>query len=254
MDEFARLLEDKKQEPKLDHLRLDAYLLKINVSDIKHMNHLKSLYDATILEFDTEIMGPLMNTLKKLDLYENSIVVLCADHGDEFGEHGKLGHGEALYDEVIHVPLIIKLPWPQKGSGISELTQTVDIMPTVLELNGIPLPHYSQGKSLLPLLRQDREKPFREYVYGQILNGTQYIRSKEWKLIMGKHHRKELYHLSTDPEEKKNLYSFISTPARKLKKKLRNWQRSLPSYKQESLFLPHVDKATRERIKRTGYW
>jgi arylsulfatase A-like enzyme len=242
---------------KMHHLCAETYIDKIDYSDKKLMAHFSALCDADILEFDTEVIGPLLKKLKELDLYNNSIIIICADHGDEFGEHGYMGHGQTLYDEVTHVPLIIKIPGIQEGRKVTELSETVDIMPTLLDLLKIPIPYYAQGKSLVPYIVQQDTKPLHQFVFGQ-LGGDDYghfmIRSKEWKLLLHHNNRKELFNIRKDPAEKRNLYWLRRGVARRLDRELQAWRSSLPSYKVDSLFMPNIDKAAQERIKKTGYW
>ena len=257
LDTLREYLIRKNQVYKLDELSCEAYIDKIDYSDKELMAHFSALYDAEILEFDTEVIGPLLKKLKELDLYDNSIIIICADHGDEFGEHGKMGHGQTLYDEVTHVPLIIKIPGIQGGRKVKELSETVDIMPTLLDLLEIPIPYYAQGKSLLPYIVQQDTKPLHQFVFGQLEgadDGAFMIRSKEWKLLLHYNNRKELFHIRTDPAEKRNLYLLRSDVARRLERELQAWRSSLPSYKVGSQFLPNIDKAAQERIKKTGYW
>ena len=242
---------------KMHHLCAETYIDKIDYSDKKLMAHFSALNDADILEFDTEVIGPLLKKLKELDLYNNSIIIICADHGDEFGEHGYMGHGQTLYDEVTHVPLIIRIPDIQGGRKVTELSETVDIMPTLLDLLEIPIPYYAQGKSLLPYIVQQDTKPLHQFVFGQ-LGGDDYghfmIRSKEWKLLLYHNNRKELFNIRKDPAEKRNLYWLRRGVARRLDRELQAWRSSLPSYKVDSQFMPNIDKAAQERIKKTGYW
>ncbi|MEE8480101.1 MAG: sulfatase-like hydrolase/transferase, partial [Desulfobacterales bacterium] len=100
---ILRFMAKKKKAYKIANLQSEAYFHRFDSNDIGMMDYVKSLYDAEILEFDTEIIGPLIKKLKDLDLYDRSIIIICADHGDEFGEHGGMGHGKSLYDEVIYV-------------------------------------------------------------------------------------------------------------------------------------------------------
>jgi hypothetical protein len=198
-------LEKKNKKYLWDRIILQIYRSTMNPKNKEIMNHSKTLYDATILEFDTEIVGPLIDKLKELNIYDKTIIVICADHGEEFGEHARLGHGGTLYEEVISVPLIIKIPWINKGLRLRELTQTIDITPTILDLVGIPPPGHAQGKSFLPLINNTHNVPFREYVYGIIPDDKYSIRSKDWKFIMTQKRKKELYYLVDDPGERENL-------------------------------------------------
>jgi arylsulfatase A-like enzyme len=254
-------LEKKNKKYLWDRIILQIYKATMNPKNKEIMNHTKTLYDATILEFDTEIVGPLIDKLKKLNIYEKTIIVICADHGEEFGEHARLGHGETLYEEVISVPLIIKVPWINKGLKLRELTQTIDITPTILDLVGIPPPEHAQGKSLLPLINKAHNLPFREYVFGNIPDEKLSIRSKDWKFIITQNKKIELYYLFDDPGEREDLFNFALNfkayrrkIAARLEQDLIKWESALPSYKVNHSFLPHIDKKTQEKIKKEGYW
>ncbi len=238
-------------------IRDRVYWSKIRAEDRDAVKQLESLYDATILEFDTEIIGPLIEKLKQLKLYDKTIIIFCGTHGEAFGEHYAFSHPSKLYEEVAHVPLIIRIP-RIKGRRIQELTQTVDVMPTVLDLVGIPRPRQIQGKSLINLITGKNNLSIREYVFGQSIMFCA-IRSKEWKLILPREKEgiesKELYHLVSDPKEEHNIYEERKDVALKLESEFRKWEKTLSSYiDREYPFAPEIDEATRERIKKTGYW
>ena len=96
-----------------------------------------SSYDGKIAEAD-QYIGRLINSLKRGNLWENTLVVITADHGDSFGEHGLHGHGKALYDEVLRVPLIIRVPkLISPCLVIDQQVRLIDILPTLLDLIGI---------------------------------------------------------------------------------------------------------------------
>jgi arylsulfatase A-like enzyme len=231
-----------------------VYNSRISLLDVKAIEYLENLYDAAILQLDTDFIGPLLKGLKVLGLYDKSIIVIFSDHGEEFCEHGMLGHKPKLYDEIIHVPLIIRVPWIKSEKRVKELTQTVDIMPTLLDLLEIPIPHEAQGKSLVGLINETESMPIREYVFGQNRRSSS-IRSREWKFILHNDGQKELYHLKSDLGEHDDLCQKEQSMAIELETKLREWEASLPSYKdQEYSFPPEIDVETQERIKKTGYW
>jgi len=111
-------------------------------------------YDGEILYLDSEI-GSLLHYLRKEDLYDNTVIVLTADHGEHFYEFtDKNGHGHTLYSVETHVPLIIKA----KGSPrkVEETVSLTDIYPTLFDIVGIDLEHEVQGSPLLSLENQDR--------------------------------------------------------------------------------------------------
>jgi len=249
----------KERMEKFSALQTYAYWYRINFTDPAVNLYFQSLYDADILEYDEEVIGPVISRLKALNLYDKTIIIIFADHGEEFYEHKRYGHGGDLYDETTHVPLIIRVPWIKEDRRIKELTQTVDIMPTLLDLLEIPIPHQAQGKSLIDLMNNKKSLPLHEYVFGNT-HGISSIRSKEWLLVLNQDGRprlkpKELYSLRSDPKEQKNVYYQNQDVALKLESELKKWEASLPSYKdQEYSFPPEIDEATRERIRKTGYW
>ena len=238
----------------LHKIRDFVYWSSVNLEDPLVNAHMQALYDAEILEFDEEIIGPLVRQLKALNIYNKTIIIICADHGDEFYEHKGHGHGGTLFDELIHVPLIIRVPQVKQGRRIKELTQTVDIMPTLLDLVGIPVPHQAQGKSLIPLINNRGPFPIHDYVFGQILE-ISYIRSKEWKLLLKENGIRKLYRVAQDPQEQKNVYSENQDIALRLESTLRQLEAALPSYREEEYsYPPEIDEAAKERIRKTGYW
>ena len=125
-------------------------------------------YDGEIAYAD-EIVGRLIQYLKKHQLYDRSTIVLLSDHGEGLGDHGEQEHGLFVYDEAIRVPLIIKQE-SNVGAGrrISDLVQHVDLVPTILDLVKAPVPDNLRGRSLKPLLEDTgrlRERP----VYAEAL-------------------------------------------------------------------------------------
>lgn len=240
----------------MDNIREYGYWRGIDMADPLVNKYIQALYDADILEFDTEVIGPVIDKLKAMNLYDKTIIIICSDHGEEFYEHGHVNHGRTLYDEVTHVPLIIHVPWIKNGKRIKELTQTVDIMPTIFDLLGIPVPHEAQGKSLASLISGRKSSSLRDYVFGRLsTTKISSIRSREWLFILHDNGRRELYHIRSDPREQKDVYSKNQGNALKLESELKKWEDSLVSYKdQEYSFSPEIDDEIQERIKKTGYW
>lgn len=112
-------------------------------------SELGTLYDAEVA-FTDHHFGQLVDSLKKRELYDSTAILLVSDHGEAFFEHGDWGHGNSLYQEQLAVPLVIKLPG-QVGAGqrVEALAQHVDLLPTILDLLGVPVPTHIQGNSLL---------------------------------------------------------------------------------------------------------
>ncbi len=115
------------------------------------LNHIVSLYDGEIAWVDEHIAKLLAN-LEASGLDERTIVILTADHGDEFFEHGGKGHSHTLYHELVHVPLIIRGPGIAQGKRVMTPVELIDVMPTILDLVKSGAPEGLQGRSLAEAL------------------------------------------------------------------------------------------------------
>ncbi len=113
---------------------------------------LVDLYDATIHAVD-RCLGDFITRLDAKGLLEHTIVVVTADHGEEFFEHGHFRHHGTLYQDLVHVPLLIRMPDAARGLRIDEPVSQVDILPTLLELLGQPVPEGLDGRSLADFVR-----------------------------------------------------------------------------------------------------
>jgi arylsulfatase A-like enzyme len=129
--------------------------------------HLRALYEGEVRHADRQF-GAFLDLLRYLGRYDQSLVILVSDHGEEFYEHGGFDHGRTLYEELLHVPLIVKLPGEQTGLRISQRVSTLDLTPTILmllgrsfgelRLHGKPLPMTAGGPAAAerPLFSQVR--------------------------------------------------------------------------------------------------
>ncbi len=118
------------------------------------------LYDAALLHVD-HTLAEFFESEMGRRLLETSLLVIHGDHGEEFGEHGGSFHGSTLYEEVLHVPLILRWPGQTVGRRVDRLVELVDVMPTVLEALGVPPSQPLQGESLLPaVLGEAGPRPF----------------------------------------------------------------------------------------------
>lgn len=118
------------------------------------------VYDGEIRRLDG-LIGQFLSDLESRGLLEDAIVIVTADHGEEFGDHGGFGHGHTLYEEMLHVPLIVmrtgSMPHTRK---IDSPVGHVDLLPTIAELAGAEVPSGAVGRSLVPLLRgEDDDAP-----------------------------------------------------------------------------------------------
>jgi tetratricopeptide (TPR) repeat protein len=167
-------------------------------------------YDGEV-EHSDEIVGRLLDHLRTRDLYDRSTIVLLSDHGEGLGDHGEDEHGIFLYRETIQVPLIIKLP-ASKGGGrrVAAPVQHVDLVPTILDLVGAPIPDAIRGRSLLPTL--DGSSTLAETsIYSESLSPRYHFGWSElYALTDGRYRlirapRDELYDLTQDPRELRSI-------------------------------------------------
>ena len=167
-------------------------------------------YDAAIAASD-EIVGRLVRYLKSHQLYDRSTIVLLSDHGEGLGDHGESAHGLLLYDEAIHVPLVIKQEG-NAGAGrrVASVVQHIDLVPTILDLVKTSIPGNLRGRSLKPLLDGTGQVPVRP-VYSEALYGRYHFGWSEVVAITDDRYRyvkapnEELYDLGADPHERRNV-------------------------------------------------
>ncbi len=166
-------------------------------------------YDGEIAYAD-EIVGRLLASLTRRNLYDRALIVLLADHGEGLGDHGEQEHGLFLYRETMRVPLMIKLPGQrQRGRRVVTPVQHIDLVPTILDLMGLTPSSELRGRSLRPLFTGGAisdQGIYAEAMYPRFHFGW----SELYSLTDGRYSfirapRDELYDLARDPEEKQNL-------------------------------------------------
>src|SRR4030095_10370425 len=165
---------------------------------------LRALYDGQIRYVDDQL-GSLFEELRRSGLYDRSLIVVTADHGDGFMEHGFISHSTMPYEELVRVPLLMKLPGRRyAGRSVADQVRLIDVMPTILEVARLDSPRVS-GRSLLPLLEgRASEHSAPAVIEFNNPNGAA-IRERAWKYIQLLDGRVELYHLAEDPGERHNV-------------------------------------------------
>lgn len=158
--------------------------------------------------FTDAMVGRLLQVLDQVGAKERTVVVAVADHGEGLRTHGEKEHGLLLYEETLHVPLLLRAPGVvSPGTEITKVTSTVDIFPTLLKLLGQPVPAGLPGQDLLaPDTAGSSRQVYAEtlYPYEEFGWSAQYaLREQDRKLIESS--RSELYDLANDPREGRNL-------------------------------------------------
>ena len=165
-------------------------------------------YYASVSYMDAQV-GRVLQALEDLGLADNTIVVFTSDHGYLLGHHHKF-QKQHLFEEATRVPFIVSVPWmkSQHGKATGQITELVDLYPTLAELARLPAPDALQGESMLPLLKDPASDDWTKgFAFTISRNGGESIRTKDWRYTHWEHGSggRELYDLNNDPGEFRNL-------------------------------------------------
>jgi len=199
------------------------------------------LYDGEIRYMDHAI-GEVFEALKDEGVFDETLILVTSDHGEQLGQHGAWGHN-ALHDAVTHIPLIMRYPKRlPKGRKVRGFGQHIDLLPTILELTGAPpeVPGID-GQSLLPLLK---DKPIRDRIFMEQVGLQRAIRTGEWKLIhFIERGTYELYNVARDPVEAVNLEGKEEKEGQMLKGALEEWVKTnLREGEEDPMFASRRDR------------
>ncbi len=193
-------------------------------------------YYGSIAMLD-DLFGRMLARLDDLNLARHTVVIFTSDHGGMMGAHGMLTHGSpALFDEGLRVPLFVRWPGAAKPAAVcDEFVSHVDILPTLADLAGAPMPAKGHGRSLVPLLRGETPADWRDDVLasydgdGFSFYTERAVRSRRGKLVYHAFGEHELYDLATDPHELHNRFDDPACAALKsdLAQRLFAWLRNV---------------------------
>lgn len=210
------------------------------------------LYDAEVAFTDAEI-GRLLDELSRRGLAQNTLVVLVADHGEEFLDHGDWEHGHTLYDELLHVPWILAQPGRLVPRRVPETVGTIDLAPTLAAWCGVPASPSFRGRDLAPALRGEALPPSALLAFGNFWGPPlESLRSDGWKWI---EHRAdaarppELFHVVDDPRESVNRAATERSRAEQLERDLELLRRVLAG---RAKLGPPVQPSAEERRRLQG--
>lgn len=157
------------------------------------------------ISYHDEHFGNFVDTLREMKLLDDTLFVMSNDHGEELFEHGKVGHGQSLYEELIRAPLLIRYPKIlPKGARVSHPVSLVDLVPTMVEILGTDALPLTEGISLLGAVH-DRPALIPSYAIAERLDLERAVRVGHYKLIASKEAKDMLFDLDTDPGEQTNL-------------------------------------------------
>ncbi|MFH0903555.1 MAG: sulfatase [Pseudomonadota bacterium] len=165
---------------------------------------IRALYDGEVSYHD-EHLGRFLAATRQLGILDRTLLVVTADHGEELNDHGKLGHGHTLYDELVRAPLLVRYPKVfRAGHRVAEVVELVDVAPTILDVVGLKPGPAMEGLSLVHLAaaRLDRRQG---YAISEFLDTKRSIRTGGLKLIFSTPESAQLFDLVSDPNERKDL-------------------------------------------------
>ncbi len=236
---------------------------------------------ASEIQYTDRIFGEFIDQLSELSSADDTLVVLLSDHGDEFDEHGKIGHGETLHDPVLHVPLAFY--WPRRiSAGEAETrVQLIDVAPTVLDLVGVPKPSAIDGQTMAPVVLGGDATRIARPIFAELrsawascreLSLADDCKSEHYAVLTERFKyitsmipwSESLYDLSADPNETRNVAAEFPQEVQSFRKLLADYvinQAAVPDF----LSQPDervagdgptgadLDDVTRERLKALGY-
>jgi len=224
-------------EPELTYFPedLDPGLGQFFQSSVRQLE--PEFYDDGIAYADHEL-GRLLDRLTELGLRDSTAIIITADHGESLGEGGRFLHGFSLNEELVHVPLLIALPWLTDPVRVDSPVSLLDLAPTLLDLAVIPVPAQFQGHSLLR--SHPRHRP--PVAVGE-RTGSQgfqewFLREGDWKLI-ATHQGSRLFHIPSDRLETRDMSPEQPVLTRYMRERL--WAAS-PAFRQTDYRPPSIDR------------
>lgn len=213
----------------------------------------EKLYNGEVAYTDSEV-GRLLDTLDELELAESTIVVFTADHGEEFLDHGGFEHGHTLYEELVHVPLIIRDGGSAPSRAIDTVVGHVDLVPTLCELTGVPGDPSFVGHSLGGLMAgengDDHPIIFEGNFWGSPLRG--WLQGGA-KLVLARAEPPKLFDLVRDPAEKFNLYDSNPDRVRRVAEDFKLAYKQMMMRVQQNATRVELSPLELERLRSLGY-
>jgi arylsulfatase A-like enzyme len=283
VENVTKVIEDPLM--KQFHMPSRAEMEKAGLDPTAYIAYEKDWYDGSIRGMDAEV-GRLIERLRTLGLEQKVQIAFIADHGEEFIEHGKMFHGHTVYSELTAVPLILYRPGTIPSVRVPETVRSIDLMPTLLDLSGLPRPEGVQGQSLAPLIAAARNRPREAGAdaageatpgwtklpaitekartghtggpppretesYGIVLDG--------WKLIhnanrVGDMPEYELFQRAEDPLDSKNVAAEHPDIVERLKGELEAWHKMVAAAQlPETVSEENLSPQELERLRSLGY-
>ncbi|MCP4654277.1 MAG: sulfatase [bacterium] len=218
------------------------------------LEYAKALYDAEIRAVDAWI-GRFLETFRELGLDQRATLAVLATHGQEFQEHSSVLEGK-LYTTVTRVPLMIRLPHAQKARSLGKIVETVDLMPTLLDLAGAEVATEIQGASLVPLILDAGKPPYIAFGESPQFGERRFVALGGYRMLLSREtDAAELYNLLEDPVELHELSAAEANRVVVLREHLEAWEMMVAaaSLDPEKRTEQPLDDDTLERLKSLGY-
>ena len=219
------------------------------------LRHLIDLYVAGIRQLDDEF-GRLIQGLKDLGVYRDTLVVVVSDHGEEFLEHGGVLHGRTQYEEMLRIPMIMRGPGLPAGLRVRSPVSLVDVFPTALSLLGLPGTDELDGMDLGPSLRSGEQPPPERLLFGEADHNnseddiTRSVRQGRFKLHYNRLDQSmQLYDLESDPGENRDLRRELPEVAERLMGELR----AFTAKSVEGQAIEELSTTELEQLRELGY-
>ena len=209
------------------------------------LDHIVAAYDAEISSADAAF-SELLALLRELGRYDSSLIVLTSDHGEAFGERGRVGwHGDSLYDEQLRIPLVVRLPGGRlAGKTVESQVRGVDLAPTILSVLGLPVPEGFSGITI-DFAGEGAREPRWSLAEVDGSPNELAVRTPRWKWYRG-----QLYDLAADPGERTDVAPRHPEVERDLAGRLADLMRSREPAGETPI---EVDEDLHERLKALGY-
>jgi arylsulfatase A-like enzyme len=169
----------------------------------REIKHVRAIYDSNV-SYQDEVLGKLIAKLEEAGLWDKTMLIITADHGDEQWEDGRVGHGASSRDMLVHVPLLVYYPPMVKPGKYTEGTELIDVVPTMADALGVQMDAEWQGQSLLPLT-WGVGAGYPRMSMTSMYEDSHGARIGPWKVRINGGSNLRVYDLRRDPDEMKNL-------------------------------------------------
>ncbi len=277
--EEARRVREHIADPALKEIGMPSReeLEAAGIDADRWLEYERAWYDGSILGMDQDI-GRLMQGIKSMGLLQKTLVVFTSDHGEEFFDHGRMWHGQSVYGELTHVPLVLfGAGVPKAGVVIDEPVRSIDIMPTLLEVFDLRAPAHLQGQSMVPLLRTAAgltvpadawaqrpivtEKPSladERFSPPPRRAGMVAISDGRWKLIHNEPREEgkpewELYDRAADPLDRHDVAAENPDIVERLQRELADWRAEVGGVRLDAGHMGELDAEELRAMRALGY-